>query len=72
MYVANEAIYEEQDGQPYRLAVAAGSEVSEEQMEALGLKASDKRVEKVADGEYHAWLQDNGYISESQVPNPGA
>jgi hypothetical protein len=40
-------------------------------MEALGLKASDKRLEKVADDKYHGWLQDNGYIAESQVPNPG-
>jgi hypothetical protein len=72
MYVAKEAIYEEQDGMPYRLAAPAGSEVSAEQMEALGLKASDKRIEKVADAKYNDWLQDNGFISESQVPNPGA
>ena len=72
MYVAVEPIYEEQDGEPYRLAVPAGSEVSEEQMKALGLKATDERLEKVADDKYDKWLIDNGYMSESQVPNPGA
>jgi hypothetical protein len=73
VYVAKEAIYEDDEqGQPYRLVAAAGSEISEEQMEAAGLKASDKRLVKVADDEYHDWLQENDYISESQVPNPGA
>jgi hypothetical protein len=72
MFVAREPIYEEKDGEPYRLAVPAGSEVTTEQMDALGLKESDKRIAKVRSDGYHAWLLDNGYISESQVPNPGA
>lgn len=71
MYVATENIYEnDEQGEPYRLAAVPGSEVTPEQMEALGLKESDKRLEKVKD--HNAWLLKNGYISESQVPNPGA
>jgi hypothetical protein len=33
---------------------------------------TDKRLAKLRADQYHAWLLDNGYISESQVPNPGA
>jgi hypothetical protein len=73
VYVAKEAIYEtDENGEPQRLAIPAGSEVSDEQMKALGLKESDKRIDKVRADQYNAWLLDNGYISESQVPNPGA
>jgi hypothetical protein len=32
---------------------------------------TDKRLAKLRADQYHAWLLDNGYISESQVPNPG-
>jgi hypothetical protein len=39
---------------------------------AFGLKESDKRLAKVRADQYHVWLQDDGYISESQVPTPGA
>jgi hypothetical protein len=47
MLAAKELLYEEQDGEPYRLVVPAGSEVSPEQINALGLKESDKRIDKV-------------------------
>jgi hypothetical protein len=72
VYVAKEAIYEmDEQGEPYRLAAAAGQEVTPEQMEAFGLSASDKRLVKMKPGDYNSWRLDNGYISESQVPNPG-
>jgi hypothetical protein len=72
MFVAKQHLYEEERGEPVRLALPAGSEVTPEQMDALGLKESDKRLAKVRADQYNDWLLDHGYISESQIPTPGA
>jgi hypothetical protein len=48
MRVAKEHIYEvDEQGQPYRLAIPSGSEVSDDDMKRLGLKRG--QVEEVPD-----------------------
>jgi hypothetical protein len=51
-YVAKEHLYEQdENGEDYRLLVPAGDPVSDEQFALLGLKKSDRRVERAEDVE---------------------
>ena len=51
-YLAKEHLYElDAHGEPYRLLVPAGEQVTDEQFALLGLKKSDSRVEKAEDAE---------------------
>lgn len=69
MIIAVEPIYEpDENGEDYRLAIPAGVEVTDEDMTRLGLKDSDKRLEKVRADQLDRWYVEHVFASESQLP----
>lgn len=69
MLIAVEPIFEQdENGEDYSLAVPAGSEVTDADMKRLGLKESDKRLDKVRADQLDKWYVDHGFVAAEQLP----